>query len=53
MIMNLLLVSIETSEWVIRALVTLPAPLRRLFTRLLKAMRAFSPASLGTPFDSE
>jgi ABC-type uncharacterized transport system permease subunit len=53
MIMTLLLVNIGNTEWVTRSLAVLPAPLRRLFARLLRAMRASPPAALGTPFDSE
>ena len=53
MIMTLLLVNIGNTEWVTRSLATLPTPLRRLFARLLRAMRASPPAALGTPFDSE
>jgi ABC-type uncharacterized transport system permease subunit len=53
MIMTLLLVNIGNTEWVNRTLAMLPAPLRRLFARLLRAMRASPPAALGTPFESE
>jgi ABC-type uncharacterized transport system permease subunit len=53
MIMTLLLVNIGNTEWVTRTLAILPAPLRRFFARLLRAMRASPPAALGTPFDSE
>jgi ABC-type uncharacterized transport system permease subunit len=53
MIMTLLLVNIGNTEWVNRTLAMLPAPLRRLFARLLRAMRASAPAALGTPFESE
>jgi len=53
MIMTLLLVNIGNTEWVTRSLAVLPAPLRRLFARMLRAMRASPPGALGTPFDSE
>ena len=53
MIMTLLLVNIGNTEWVTRSLAALPAPLRRLFARMLRAMRASPPGALGTPFDSE
>ncbi|MBN2256700.1 MAG: ABC transporter permease [Anaerolineaceae bacterium] len=53
MIMTLLLVNIGNTEWVTRTLAVLPAPLRRFFNRLLRAMRASPPAALGTPFESE
>ena len=53
MIMTLLLVNIGNTEWVNRTLAMLPAPLRRLFARLLRVMRASVPAALGTPFESE
>jgi simple sugar transport system permease protein len=53
MIMTLLLVNIGNTEWVNRTLAMLPAPMRRLLARLLRAMRASAPAALGTPFESE
>jgi len=53
MIMTLLLVNIGNTEWVSRTLAMLPAPMRRLFARVLRAMRASPPGALGAPFDSE
>ncbi|MGA2111953.1 MAG: ABC transporter permease, partial [Anaerolineales bacterium] len=53
MILTLLLVNIGNAEWVNRMLATLPEGTRRLVARLLRALRALPPASLGVPFDSE
>jgi simple sugar transport system permease protein len=53
MILTLLLVNIGNAEWVERTLASLPAPTRRFFARLLRAMRASPPAALGVPFESE
>jgi len=53
MILTLLLVNIGDAEWVQRGLAALPAGTRRLVMRLLRALRASPPASLGIPFESE
>ncbi len=53
MILALLLVNIGNADWVTRALAGLPERSRHGFGRLLRAMRASPPASLGVPFDSE
>ncbi len=53
MILTLLLVNIGDAEWVQRWLAAMPAGMRRVAIRLLRAMRASPPASLGVPFDSE
>ena len=53
MILTLLLVNIGNAEWVDRMLAALPERTRQLMARLLRALRASPPASLGVPFDSE
>jgi len=53
MILTLLLVNIGNAEWVERMLAALPERTRRFVARLLRALRASPPASLGIPFDSE
>ena len=53
MILTLLLVNIGDAEWVQRTLAALPTGARRVTIRLLRALRASPPASLGIPFDSE
>jgi simple sugar transport system permease protein len=53
MILTLLLVNIGNAEWVERMLAALPERTRRFIARLLRALRASPPASLGVPFDSE
>jgi ABC-type uncharacterized transport system permease subunit len=53
MILTLLLVNIGNTEWVERALASLPEPIRRFIARLLRSMRASPPASLGVPFEQE
>ena len=53
MILTLLLVNISDAEWVQRMLASLPEGTRRVVTRLLRALRASPPASLGVPFESE
>ncbi|MFH2101806.1 MAG: ABC transporter permease [Chloroflexota bacterium] len=53
MILTLLLVNIGNAEWVERVLAALPEWLRRVVTRLLRALRASPPSALGVPFDSE
>jgi len=53
MILTLLLVNIGDAEWVQRSLAAMPAGTRRVAIRLLRALRASPPASLGVPFESE
>ena len=53
MILTLLLVNISDAEWVQRMLASLPEGTRRIVTKLLRALRASPPASLGVPFESE
>jgi general nucleoside transport system permease protein len=53
MILTLLLVNIGNAEWVERMLAAMPERTRRFFNRLLRALKASPPASLGVPFDSE
>jgi general nucleoside transport system permease protein len=53
MILTLLLVNISDAEWVQRMLASLPEGTRRIAVKLLRALRASPPASLGVPFESE
>jgi general nucleoside transport system permease protein len=53
MILTLLLVNISDAEWVSRMLAAMPEQVRRWMVKLLRALRASPPASLGIPFDSE
>jgi general nucleoside transport system permease protein len=53
MILTLLLVNISDAEWVQRMLASLPEGTRRVVAKLLRALRASPPASLGVPFESE
>jgi simple sugar transport system permease protein len=53
MILTLLLVNISNTEWVERMMAAMPERLRRLIAKLLRALRASPPASLGVPFESE
>jgi ABC-type uncharacterized transport system permease subunit len=53
MILTLLLVNISNAEWIQRWLATLPEGTRRVVVKLLRALRALPPASLGVPFESE
>ncbi len=53
MILTLLLVNISDAEWVSRMLAAMPERARRVTMRLLRALRASPPASLGVPFESE
>lgn len=50
MILTLLLVNVENTEWVQRALARLPDRPRHLLTRALRFLRATPPAALGQPF---
>ena len=53
MILTLLLVNIGDAEWVQRWLAAMPEGTRRVMAKILRAMRASPPASLGVPFESE
>jgi general nucleoside transport system permease protein len=53
MILTLLLVNVGNAEWVERTLARLPAPVRRVVARLLRALNATPPAALGAPFEKE
>jgi ABC-type uncharacterized transport system permease subunit len=53
MILTLLLVNISDAEWVDRMLAALPERTRQIIAKLLRALKASPPASLGVPFDSE
>jgi simple sugar transport system permease protein len=53
MILTLLLVNIGNTEWVERMLASLNEPSRRLVARVLRALRASPPASLGIPFEQD
>ena len=53
MILALLLVNIGNTEWIERILAQLPDSTRRLIGRILRALRAAPPASLGIPFEQE
>jgi simple sugar transport system permease protein len=53
MILTLLLVNISDAEWVQHMLASLPEGTRRVVAKLLRALRASPPASLGVPFESE
>ncbi|HTX90882.1 MAG TPA: ABC transporter permease [Anaerolineales bacterium] len=53
MILTLLLVNISDAEWVARTLAAMPEGARRVLGKLLRALRASPPASLGVPFESE
>ncbi len=53
MILTLLLVNFGDAEWVARSLSRLPESVRRPVARLLRALHATPPASLGVPFDTE
>ncbi len=53
MILTLLLVNIGNAEWVERTLAGMPENTRRAVAKILRAMRATPPASLGVPFESD
>jgi ABC-type uncharacterized transport system permease subunit len=53
MILTLLLVNISDAEWVDRALASMPERTRKLMSRVLRALHASPPASLGVPFKNE
>jgi simple sugar transport system permease protein len=53
MILTLLLVNIGNAEWVERALAAMPEATRKIFAKLLRAMRTSPPAALGVPFERD
>jgi simple sugar transport system permease protein len=53
MILTLLLVNIGNAEWVDRTLAGMPEGSRRVFSRIMRALRTSQPASLGIPFEKE
>ncbi len=53
MILTLLLVNIGNAEWVARVLAALPESTRRAIRKVLRALQANPPGSLGIPFDTE
>jgi ABC-type uncharacterized transport system permease subunit len=53
MILTLLFVNIGNAEWVERTLAAMPDSVRRVFAKLLRAMRTSPPAALGVPFERE
>jgi general nucleoside transport system permease protein len=53
MILTLLLVNISSTEWLERSLSRLPESVRNDVAKVLKALNATPPASLGVPFDKD
>jgi simple sugar transport system permease protein len=53
MILTLLLVNIGNAEWVERTLAAMPESARKIFSKILRAMRASPPAALGVPFEPD
>ncbi|NMC54694.1 MAG: ABC transporter permease [Chloroflexi bacterium] len=53
MILTLLLVNIGNAEWVERTLAGMPEASRRVFAKILRAMKTSPPDSLGVPFENE
>ncbi len=53
MILTLLFVNIGNAEWVERTLAAMPEAPRKIFSKLLRAMRASPPAALGVPFERD
>lgn len=53
MILTLLLVNIGNAEWVERTLAAMPDAARKVFAKLLRAMRTSPPAALGVPFERD
>ncbi len=51
MILALLLVNLENTDWMARRLARLPARVRRAVEKWMRFMRASPPAALGQPFD--
>ena len=48
---DLMLVNISDAEWVARTLAGMPESTRKVVARILRAMHASPPASLGVPFE--
>jgi len=53
MILTLLLVNIGNAEWVDRVTAALPEGGRRVFVRVVRALRVAQPRSLGVPFERD
>lgn len=53
MILTLLFVNIGNAEWVERTLAAMPESTRKVFAKLLRAMRTSPPAALGVPFERD
>jgi hypothetical protein len=53
MILTLLLVNIGNAEWVERTLAAMPESARKIFAKILRAMRTSPPAALGVPFERD
>ena len=53
MILTLLLVNISDAEWVDRTLAGMPESSRKVIARILRALHASPPSSLGVPFEQE
>ncbi len=53
MILTLLFVNIGNAEWVERTLAAMPEASRKIFAKLLRAMRTSPPAALGVPFERD
>ncbi|NTU54898.1 MAG: ABC transporter permease [Anaerolineales bacterium] len=53
MILTLLFVNIGNAEWVERTLAAMPEATRKVFAKLLRAMRTSPPAALGVPFERD
>lgn len=53
MILTLLFVNIGNAEWVERTLAAMPDSMRKVFAKLLRAMRTSPPAALGVPFERD
>ena len=53
MILTLLIVNFGNTDWVKRTLASMPEEPRKIFTKILRAMRVSPPASLGVPFENE
>jgi ABC-type uncharacterized transport system permease subunit len=53
MILTLLLVNIGDAEWVDRTLAALPESTRKFLAKVIRALHASPPASLGIPFENE
>ncbi len=53
MILTLLLVNIGNAEWVERTLAAMPESARKIFSKILRAMRTSPPAALGVPFERD